>query len=76
MNTNGFSRAVRGLYYRKRLLSDTHRLENEVKSFLIVHKLKKITVSSLKVELIRGRLIITEVPFEDQRQLKLKCVVS
>ena len=60
----------------KGLFSDTHRLENEVKSFLIVHKLKKITVSSLKVELKRGRLIITEVPFEDQRQLKLKCVVS
>ena len=76
MKTNGFSRAVRGLYYRQRLFSDTHRLENEVKSFLIVHKLKKITISSLKVELKRGRLIITEVPFDDQRQLKLKCVVS
>ncbi|MBI4766604.1 MAG: hypothetical protein HY787_18720 [Deltaproteobacteria bacterium] len=75
MNTNSFSRAVRGLYYRQRLFSDTHRLENEVKSFLIVHRLKKITVSSLKVELKRGRLIITKAPLEDRRQLKLSCVV-
>ena len=75
MNMSGLSRAVRGLYYRQRLSSETHRLENKIKSFLVVHKLKKITIASLKVELKRGRLIITKVPFEDQRQLKLKYVV-
>jgi hypothetical protein len=71
MNTHHFARAVRGLHYRQRLFSDTPRLENEVKSFLIAHKLKKLTVSSLKVELNRGRILITRVPFEDKRQLKL-----
>lgn len=75
MNTNDFSRAVRGLYYRQRLSVDMDRLETRVKSFLHVHKLKKITVSSLKVELKRGRIIITKVPYDDQRQLKLTCMV-
>jgi hypothetical protein len=74
MNTNDFSRAVRGLYYRQRLFSDLHRLENEVKSFLIVNKIKKISVGSLKVELLKGQILITKSPIEDKRQLKLACI--
>jgi len=74
METRDFSRAVRGLYYRQRLFSDLHRLENEVKSFLIVNKLKQITVSSLKVELVKNQLIITKIKPQDQRQLKLACI--
>ena len=74
MKTNDFSRAVRGLYYRQRLFSDLHRLENEVKSFLIVNKIKKISVGSLKVELLKGQILITKSPIEDKRQLKLACI--
>lgn len=76
MKTHDLTRAVRGLYYRQRLSLDIHRLENEVKSFLIINKLKQITVSSLKVQLVRNRLVITKIKTQDPRQLKLACVLE
>jgi hypothetical protein len=71
MTRTELSRLVKKLHYRQKLIAEVEEMETRLQVYLTSHNLTEISIPGLKAILINSKLIITEIPLIDERQLNL-----